>query len=136
MLVVGWLAQRVYDCALRNYRKRLVPPAAETFTARSFRLGVGLALDLVGIAVFALAALAIFLALWQGHGLRRIAILEMLIAVVAVRVDVAPRPVPALEPRRERAAAAVRRRSGAAACAGSPSCSPRSGAPANFCARY
>jgi len=86
MLVIGWLAQRGYDWALRNYRKRLAPPAAETFTARSFRLGIGLALDLAGIAVFALAALAAFLALWQGHGLRRIAVLEMLIAVVAVRV--------------------------------------------------
>ena len=86
VLVVSWLAQRVYDYALRNYRKRLAPPVAETFTARSFRLTVGLVLDLVGIAVFALAFLAIFLALWQGHGLRRIAILEVLIAVVAVRV--------------------------------------------------
>jgi small-conductance mechanosensitive channel len=86
MLVVGWIAQRIYDWALRNYRKRLVPLAAETFTARSFRLGVGLGLDVAGIAVFALAALATFLALWQGHGLRRIAILELLIAVVAVRL--------------------------------------------------
>ena len=85
-LLVGWLAQRAYDFALRHYRKRLVPPAAETFTARSFRLAVGLVLDLVGIAVFALAFLAIFFALWQGHGLRRIAILEVLLAVVAVRI--------------------------------------------------
>ena len=86
MLIVGWLAERVYDWALRSYRKRLVPPPVETFTTRSFRLGVGLCLDLAGIVVFALAALAIFLALWQGHGLRRIAIVELLIAVVAVRV--------------------------------------------------
>lgn len=85
-LVVGWLAERIYDFALRHYRKRLVPPIAETFSARAFRLAVGLALDLVGIAVFALAFLALFLALWQGHGLRRIAILEFLIAVVAVRI--------------------------------------------------
>ena len=85
-LVVGWLAQRMYDFALRRYRKRLAPPAAETFTARCFRLAIGLALDLAGIGVFALAVLALFLALWQGHALRRIAILEVLIAVVAVRV--------------------------------------------------
>jgi small-conductance mechanosensitive channel len=85
-LLVGWLAQRIYDLALRQYRMRLVPPAAESFTARSFRLAVGLALDIAGIAVFALAVLATFLALWQGHGLRRIAILEVLIAVVAVRI--------------------------------------------------
>ena len=85
-LLVGWLAQRGYDFALRHYRKRLAQPDAETFTARSFRLTVGLALDVGGIAVFALAFLALFLALWQGHALRRIAILEVLIAVVAVRM--------------------------------------------------
>jgi small-conductance mechanosensitive channel len=86
MLVFGWLAERVYERALRHYRTRLAPPAAETFTARSFRLGTGIVLDLGAIAVFALAALALFLALWQGHGLRRMAILELLIAVVAIRV--------------------------------------------------
>jgi len=85
-LVAAWLAERFYDFALRRYRASLAPPPAETFTARAFRLGVGLALDLVGVAVFALAFLAIFLALWQGHGLRRIAIVELLIAVVAIRV--------------------------------------------------
>ena len=86
MLLIAWVVERIYDRALRNYRKRLVAVDAETFTARSFRLGVGLALDLVGILVFALAALGTFLALWQGHGLRRIAIVELLIAVVTVRV--------------------------------------------------
>jgi hypothetical protein len=65
--------------------QRLAPPPRRP-SRRAFRLAVGLALDLVGIVVFALAFLALFLALWQGHGLRRIAILEMLIAVVAVRV--------------------------------------------------
>ena len=85
-LVVAWLAERFYDFALRRYRASLAPPPVETFTARAFRRAVGLALDLVGIAVFALAFLAIFLALWQGHGLRRIAIVELLIAVVAIRV--------------------------------------------------
>ena len=86
MLAAGWLAERVYVYALRNYRKALVPGPAETFTAGAFRLGVGLLLDLVGIAVFALGALACFVALWQGHELRRIAVLEVLIAIVTVRV--------------------------------------------------
>ncbi len=36
--------------------------------------------------MFALAFLAIFLALWHEHDLQRIAILELLIAVVAVRI--------------------------------------------------
>ena len=85
-IVAAWLAERLYHFALRRYRARLAPPTVETFTARAFRLAVGLALDVVGIAVFALAFLAIFLALWQGHGLRRIAILEILIAIVVVRI--------------------------------------------------
>ena len=86
MLLIGWAVEFLYHRALRNYRGRLVPADGETFTARIFRRSVGLALDLGGILVFALAALATFLALWQGHGLRRIAIVELLIAVVAIRV--------------------------------------------------
>jgi small-conductance mechanosensitive channel len=86
ILLIGWVAERIYHRALRNYRKRLGPPATESFSARAFRLGMVLVLDLVGILIFALAALATFLALWQGHGLRRIAIIEILIGVVAVRV--------------------------------------------------
>jgi hypothetical protein len=85
-LLAGWLAERIFHFALRHYRARLAPPPSETFTAHAFRLAVGLALDLFGIAAFALTFLAIFLSLWQGHGLRRIAILEVLIGVVAVRV--------------------------------------------------
>jgi small-conductance mechanosensitive channel len=86
MLLIAWGVERLYHRALRNYRRRLAPADTETFSARAFRLGAGLALDLGGILVFALAALAIFLALWQGHGLRRITIVELLIAVVAIRV--------------------------------------------------
>jgi len=85
-LVIAWLVEHIYNLALRRYRKRLAPPPDETFAARSFRLAIGLVLSLVGIAVFALAFLALFLALWQGHALRRIAIVEVLIAVVAARV--------------------------------------------------
>ena len=86
MFLIAWAVERLYHYALRNYRSRLAPVGDETFGARVFRRGASLALDLVGILVFALAALAFFLALWQGHGLRRIAIVEFLIAVVIVRV--------------------------------------------------
>jgi small-conductance mechanosensitive channel len=86
MFVVAWAVERLYHYAVRNYRGRLAPAPDETFSARVFRRGAGLALDLVGILVFALAALAFFLALWQGHGLRRIAIVELLIGVVVIRV--------------------------------------------------
>jgi len=86
MFVVAWAVEQLYRFAVRNYRRRLAPATNETFSARAFRRGASLALDLVGILVFALAALAFFLALWQGHGLRRIAIVELLIGVVVVRI--------------------------------------------------
>jgi len=86
MFVVAWAVERLYRYALRNYRRRLAPAPNETFSARAFRRGASLALDLVGIVVFALAALGFFLALWQGHGLRRIAIVELLLGVVVVRI--------------------------------------------------
>ena len=57
MLLIGWAVEHLYDRALRNYRRRLAPAGGETFTARAFRRGVSLALDLGGILVFALAAL-------------------------------------------------------------------------------
>jgi hypothetical protein len=43
--VAAWLAEWLYHFALRHYRARLKPPPVETFTARAFRLAVGLALD-------------------------------------------------------------------------------------------
>jgi small-conductance mechanosensitive channel len=86
MLVAGWLAEKVFDRTLRHYRAGLRQTAADTFTANAFRLAVGLLLDLAGIAVFGLAALATFFVMWHEHDLQRTAILSVLIAVVIVRV--------------------------------------------------
>jgi small-conductance mechanosensitive channel len=86
MLVVGWLAQWLYDYALRNQRSRLLHAEAGTFSARAFARGAALLLDLGGLVVFALAALAVFFVFWMGHELRRVAILEALLAVVVIRL--------------------------------------------------
>ena len=64
MLVVGWLVERAYDYGLRRYRRGLSNAPAPTFAARAFQLALGLVLDLGGILVFALAALAVFAARW------------------------------------------------------------------------
>ena len=86
MLVAGWVGEKLFDRTLRHYRARLRQTAADTFTANAFRLAVGLLLDLGGIAVFGLAALATFFVMWHEHDLQRTAILSVLIAVVIVRV--------------------------------------------------
>lgn len=85
MLATGWIVERIYAYALRNFRSRLQHAPADTFAARAFRLGAILVLDFAGIVLFALGALALFFALWQGHELRRIALLEALFAVVVIR---------------------------------------------------
>ncbi len=86
MLMGGWVAEKLYDRALRHYRARLRQTAADTFTANAFRIAIGLLLDLAGIAVFSLAGLAAFFALWLDHDVQRIAILNVLIAIVIVRM--------------------------------------------------
>ncbi len=86
MLVTGWLGEKLYDRALRRYRESLRQTTVDTFTANAVRLSVGLLLDLGGIAVFGVAAVAAFLALWHEHDLQRRLILHVLVAVAIVRV--------------------------------------------------
>ena len=85
LLATGALAESLYVYALRRYRERLRYAPAATFSARAFQLGAGLLLDLGGIAVFGVAAIVFFFALWLEHELRRILVLEVLFAVVLVR---------------------------------------------------
>lgn len=86
MLASGWIVERVYDHGLRRYRTGLLGTPAPTFSARAFQLGLGLTLDLGGIAVFALAGLAVFAMRWLEHDLQRLAVLMALLAIVVVRI--------------------------------------------------
>ncbi|MGE5170094.1 MAG: mechanosensitive ion channel family protein [Rudaea sp.] len=86
MLVAGWLVEAAYDYGLRRYRAGLLEASAPTFSARAFQLGLGLVLDLGGILVFALAALAVFAARWLEQELQRMVLLLGLLTVVIVRV--------------------------------------------------
>lgn len=86
MLLIGWIAQRMYDYALKGSRARLLGTPAAAFSARAFQLAVGLLLDIGGIAVFALGALAFFFARWMADELQRIAVLSALLVIVVVRI--------------------------------------------------
>ena len=85
MILIAWIVEFAYRYALRDYRVRLQKTQAATFSARAFQLGVRLLLDLGGIAVFGVAAIAFFFAFWLGYDLRRIAVLVALIAILVVR---------------------------------------------------
>jgi hypothetical protein len=87
MLLIAWLAERIYHRAPSQLPQAARAPRSRNrfLRARSGSAWASCSIS-SGILVFALAALGIFLALWQGHGLRRIAIIEILIGVVLVRV--------------------------------------------------
>jgi small-conductance mechanosensitive channel len=86
MLIVGWILERLYRYALRDYRARRLQTPAATFSSRAIQLSLGLLLDLSGIAVFALGALAVFLARWADDEMQRVVMLVVLVAIVVVRV--------------------------------------------------
>jgi small-conductance mechanosensitive channel len=88
MLIVGWLVERVYHYALRDYRTRRLRTPAATFSARAVQLALGLLLDLGGLAVFVLGALAVLFARWLVDEPQRVVVLLLLLAVVVVRVTV------------------------------------------------
>ena len=86
LLATAVLAERVYVHVLRGYRQRLLHSPAATFSARAFRLGLGLLLDLGGLAMFGVAAILFFFARWLEDELRRILVLDVLFAIVIVRI--------------------------------------------------
>ena len=86
LLATAVLAERVYVHALHGYRQRLLHSPAATFSARAFRLGLGLLLDLGGLALFGVAAILFFFAGWLEDELRRILVLDVLFGIVIVRI--------------------------------------------------
>jgi small-conductance mechanosensitive channel len=88
MLAVGFLAERLMRWLLDGLGGRLgqsrgAPPAAAS--ARGLR---GIVVDLLGLAVFAGAAFATFLAVYQGHQPSRELIVSALLAVLVARLAV------------------------------------------------
>jgi small-conductance mechanosensitive channel len=85
-LLLAWAAERLYRHGLRAHRARLDERHEEGFAAQSTRNFLRFLLDLGGLAVFGIAALAIFYALYQGHEPSRLLTLAIIGAVVAFRV--------------------------------------------------
>ncbi len=82
--LVAYAVQRGYRWSARRlYDGLALPPDAEPLP-RLGRLLARLVLDLVGVAVFAIAILVMFFALYQGHEPTRLAVMTLLTAVVIV----------------------------------------------------
>jgi len=86
MLVSAALAEALYRYALRPYRRKLLGAPAAAFAARAVQLTIELMLDVGAFVVFVVVAIGVFFALFPAAGLARIVILELLLAVMVVRV--------------------------------------------------
>jgi len=84
-LLLAWVLERLYRHGLRAHRARLDERHDEGFAAQSVRNVLRFLLDLGGLAVFGIAALAIFYALYQGHEPSRLLTLTIIGAVAAFR---------------------------------------------------
>jgi len=85
-LALSWAVERLYRHGLRAHRARLDERHDEGFAAQSTRNLLRFLLDLGGLAVFGIAAIAIFYALYQGHEPSRLLTLTLIGAVVSFRV--------------------------------------------------
>jgi len=84
--LVAFAVERVYRWGVRRLYEALTLPTDAEPLQRLGRLLAKLCLDLVGIAVFAAAVLAMFFLLYQGHGPTRFAVMTLLAVVLIVRV--------------------------------------------------
>ena len=80
------LAEQLYRHALRAHRARLDERHDEGFAAQSARNLLRFLLDLGALAVFGMAALALFYALYQGHEPSRLLVLTVIGAVTLFRL--------------------------------------------------
>jgi small-conductance mechanosensitive channel len=82
----GLAAERLLRHFVRDTQRALEAEAPEGLAAEAGRLLLRLALELVAAAVFVVAAVAVFLAFYQGHPPTRRLVLVYLAAVVVVRL--------------------------------------------------
>jgi small-conductance mechanosensitive channel len=85
-LAVGLVAERLFERGVRGLRRSLEESQAGGLGARLGRLVLRLALDLLGVVVFAGSVLVLFLALYQGHLPTRRLVLAYLVALVLTRL--------------------------------------------------
>ncbi len=86
IFVVGLLAEQLYRRAIRDLRRQVYAAQPPTLGARVGYGLMALALDFVGIVVFALATIAAFFVLHHGHVPVRLTVMTYVGAVFAVRL--------------------------------------------------
>jgi small-conductance mechanosensitive channel len=85
MLVIAYVAERIYRYFVRRQRASLDAVPEEGFGAKWAHNSLRLLLDIGGIAVFGVAGFGFFHAIYQGHEPSRLIVLGVLLAAVVVR---------------------------------------------------
>jgi len=86
VLALSYFAERLYRLWVRKQRLRLDEQHGEGFAAHAARNLLRFLYDLGGVAVFGGAVLAMFYALYQGHGPTRLLVLTVIGAAVLFRL--------------------------------------------------
>jgi small-conductance mechanosensitive channel len=86
IFAVGVLAEQLYLRAVRDVRRQVYAAQPATAAARAGYSLLALLLDFVGIVVFALATIAAFFVLHQGHAPVRLTVMTWVGAVFAIRL--------------------------------------------------
>ena len=85
MMVVGWLAEWLFNFAARGPRRSIANAVPESEVGRLGYLLARLGLDVVGLVVFVVAAEVTFFVFYQGHELTRITVMTYVAAIATVR---------------------------------------------------
>ena len=85
MMVVGWLAEWLFNFAARGPRRWIATAVPDNEVRRLGFLLARLGLDVVGLVVFIAAAIATFFVLYQGDEMVRITVMTYVAAIATVR---------------------------------------------------
>jgi hypothetical protein len=85
ILAAGWAAEWLFVRLTRVMRRQLLEASGGGIWAEAGRLLARLALELVGLLLYAAAAILLFVALWQGHVPTRELLASVLFGVLIVR---------------------------------------------------
>lgn len=86
MMLVGWIAERIFRHLSRNARNAIVSAEPDRLMARLGYLVLRFGLDVAAIGVFVVAAVALFFIFFQGHEMTRTTVMAYLAAVALVRL--------------------------------------------------
>ena len=86
MMLAGWLAEVFFKKLTANARESILTAAPERLSAKTGYLFARLGLDLMGLLIFLLAAIATFFVFYQGHPMTRVTVMTYVAVIGVIRL--------------------------------------------------